>query len=348
MKRNYYLHFLDNLNQLDYPKVLYTVHVVADNCTDRTAELARQAGAMVHERVDPDNRGKGFALQWLLQRIWKSEQEFDAVIILDADSVVSRNFLVVMDAKLKQGHQIIQANDAVLDPDRSWAMSMRAAAMAAVNYLRPQGRMVLGGSVGLKGNGMVFHRSVLAQHEWSASVTEDIDYHMSLILAGKRVVFAPDASVWAEMPASLGGASWTQNVRWEQGRIQMAKYYVPKLLSAALWPNKDAGQASRYPLFDAAMEHLIPPFSILAGLTMALLLLAVLLGSSAAIAFAALLLFVQFIYMIAGMALAGLSKKTYLALLYVPAYMVWKIWLYLRVLFKFEQQGWIRTARDNA
>ena len=338
---------LESFAKLDYPKSLYTVHVVADNCSDQTAALATQGGAVAHERTDTVNLGKGYALQWLLQRVQDAGDLFDAAVVVDADSVVSVNFLAVMDEHLKAGETVIQSHDAVLELKHAWAESLRTAAMAAINYLRPQGRMVLGGSAGLKGNGMVFHRTTLEEHEWSASVTEDIEYHMSMILAGKRVKFAPDAVVWAEMPTELSN-SQTQNVRWEQGRLEMARAYVPQLLKAALRPRKNNGQQSRYLLLDAAMEHIIPPFSILAGLSVVYFALALAIGDIKAVLLAVGILLAQVLYLFASLMLTGASHKTYLALIYTPAFMVWKIWLYIRILLGFEQQGWVRTARDDA
>src|SRR5262245_398722 len=73
---------VENLSRLDYPRELYAIHVVADNCTDRTAELARAGGAIAHERFDSENAGKGYALQWLLQQIWERQEPHDALIIL--------------------------------------------------------------------------------------------------------------------------------------------------------------------------------------------------------------------------------------------------------------------------
>src|SRR5262249_33750666 len=85
---------LESLSELDYPADQYTVHIVADNCTDTTAELARASGyALVHERSDQEKRGKGFALSWLLEQLEKDQLTYDAYIVLDADSVVDPAFL---------------------------------------------------------------------------------------------------------------------------------------------------------------------------------------------------------------------------------------------------------------
>ena len=338
---------LENLNRLRYDKTCYQVCVVADNCTDRTAMLARSAGARVYERTAPDQRGKGVALQWLLEEIVADSVPFDSAIILDADSVVNHDFLTILAARATRGEQAIQAHYTVLNAERSWATSLRGSALAAIHYLRPQGRMVLGGSAGLKGNGMVFSRALLMKHRWSASVTEDIDYHMALMLAGQQVTFAPDAVVWAAMPGSLAGAK-SQNVRWEQGRLETIRRYVPQLWRAARTAMAQGRWRQTTVLLDGIAEHLIPPFSILIGMTGVAFMLAWLSGATGARLTAGSLFLGELLYLVAGMALVGAPGAAYRALVYAPFFLIWKIWLYLRVLFGRERQGWVRTAREKA
>jgi 1,2-diacylglycerol 3-beta-glucosyltransferase len=333
---------LANLGSLDYARHLYEVHVVADNCSDQTAALGRQGGAVVHERTNLEQRGKGYALNWLIEQLNAGDAvDGDgecAVVVLDADSVISPNFLAVMDERLGRGQRAIQAYYAVRDPGRSWSVSLRYAALAVLHYLRPQGRMVLGGSTGLKGNGMVFAAGILQRYPWSASLTEDIEYHMTLILNGIRVTFAPDAVVWAEMPGTLRGAQ-TQNVRWERGRMEMLRRYVPLLLDQAL-------RRRSFMLFDAAMEQMIPPFSVLAGASVAALVAALILGHAGATILAIALIVGQIVYTLAGLWLAGAPAAVYRALLYAPALILWKILLYVRVVIGLDKQGWVRTKRD--
>jgi 1,2-diacylglycerol 3-beta-glucosyltransferase len=344
---------LENLNRLDYPTTQYEIHVVADNCTDQTANVARQGGAIAHERSDTTRRGKGFALEWLLHRLWDAETPHEALVILDADTVVSSNFLRVMDARLSNGEQVIQAYYAVRDPARSWAVSIRYIALAAIHYLRPLGRMVLGGSAGLKGNGMVFAAEAMKKHQWSAHLTEDIEFHMQLVLAGGRVTFAPDAIVEAEMPDSLHSAQ-TQNARWERGRVEMARRYIPPLWREA-WKAFGAYQGRRaYLFFDAIAEHIIPPFSILIAANMLCLFVALILppGSYPLLKTTNLLLgsgvlFGQIVYTFASLRLVRAPQKIYFALLYAPIFVLWKIGLYFRVFFKADQREWVRTARNE-
>jgi 1,2-diacylglycerol 3-beta-glucosyltransferase len=349
---------LANLRQLDYPAELYEVHVVADNCSDNTAELARACGTIVHERVDDTLIGKGYALQWLLKRLWAAGTPHDALVVLDADSIVSRNFLRVMNSQLTAGAHAVQAYYAVREPGSSPVVALRYIGMAMVNYLRPLGRMALGGSAGLKGNGMLFRAKLMLQHEWTGHLTEDIEFHMSLISAGERVLFAPDAVVWAEMPATLAGST-TQNERWERGRVEMLRRYVPRLLGDARHALGRGQWRRAYLNFDAAMEHLIPPFTVLVAISLLLSTATVLLFAlsfwfapsalrcATANLFLALFLALgQTIYIGASLQLTRAPKTIYKALLYAPAFMLWKLVLYGRVLTGRQQKGWIRTTRN--
>ena len=352
---------LGSLVSLRYPRENYRIHVVADNCADGTAAVTRAAGASAHERHDTDHPGKGPALQWLLRQLAAAGETYDAVIILDADSVVSDNFLRVMGARLAAGQRVVQAYYAVQNSQRSFAVGLRYSALAALHFLRPQGRMVLGGSAGLKGNGMLFATPVLQRHAWTASVTEDIEQHMALLLDGERVYFAPDAAVWAEMPDNLA-QSETQHQRWETGRLVLARRYVPQLLRAAARALQAGRPGQTFVLLDAVMEHLIPPFAILAaasGLLVGLSLMlwvapALGLAPAAARPLAGLdlslslgLLAGQAVYLLAALRLARAPRSAYWQLVYAPVYVLWKVRQYTRALFSQGRQAWVRTTRNE-
>lgn len=332
---------LRNLLALDYPRDLYAVHVIADNCTDQTAALARAAGAIVHERTDADLRGKGYALRWLFERLLTDARSGDAFVVVDADSVVNPGFLRALDGHLQRGAVAIQGYDTVLNPDASWGTGLRYVAFALLHYLRPLGRRLFGGSAGLKGNGMCFSRAVLEGTDWGAfSVTEDLQFHLDLLLSGRPVTFAPDAVVWAEMPPSMKVAH-AQNVRWETGRLQMVERYVPRLLRAAL-------RRRSLILLDAALENLVPPFSIMAAGGVVCLVGALVWGSPWAIALALFILGGQVVYTLTGLLLVHAPVRVYLALLYAPFYVGWKLllWLGIAIQKKRRPTEWVRTARS--
>ena len=91
---------VDNLKMLDYPKELYDIFVIADNCTDNTAQIARDCGAIVHERFNDKERGKGFAMEWMFARLFEMKRKYDAVAIFDADNLVDKRFLLEMNNRL--------------------------------------------------------------------------------------------------------------------------------------------------------------------------------------------------------------------------------------------------------
>jgi 1,2-diacylglycerol 3-beta-glucosyltransferase len=358
---------IQNLLMLDYPSALFSIHVVADNCTDQTAEIAADLGVNVYVRTDSVHKGKGYALQWLIEMLWSKEIHHEAAVILDADSFLSANFLVVMDARLNQGERAIQAYYSVSEPGNSITGSLRYAALALVHFLRPQGRMVLGGSTGLKGNGMVFRADLLKEMVWSASITEDIDQHMALIFRGERVMFTPDALVWGEMPDTLA-SSESQIDRWESGRLQMARKYIIPLLKRSLAEYRKKNFPSAFILFDAAIEHMIPPFSVLVGLSIVFFVadLSFLVGYTVwthGILFSTdlqtVLILVnfllgvwlvigQFIYLYTGLIMVKAPRIVYKNLLFAPFFVVWKIWHYIRVLLGGTQSGWVRTTRNKS
>ena len=125
-----------SLLAVDYPPDLYQVHVIADNCTDRTAELARAQGAVVHERQDAARRGKGYALRWLFAQLLRDPASGDAFVIVDADSIVNQGFLRALDRRLRGDTVAIQAYGTVLNVAAWWGTALRYVAFALLYYLR--------------------------------------------------------------------------------------------------------------------------------------------------------------------------------------------------------------------
>src|SRR6185437_14684944 len=159
---------MESISALDYPPERLRVHIVADNCTDRTAEVARRAGAIVYERRDAERIGKGFAISLgLSAALQLAGQAHDGVVFIDADSDLTPQFLRVLAAYLDAGAQAIQAYYSVRNAGDSSVAMLRYVALCLYHYLRPLGRSRLGLSAGLRGNGMCFRRQV-AELGWSA------------------------------------------------------------------------------------------------------------------------------------------------------------------------------------
>lgn len=346
---------LESLSQLDYPSSLVSTCVIADNCEDQTAKIALENGATVYIRKNPSLLGKGHALNWGLKQALESGKDFDAVVIVDADTILSSKVLKVMDSHLAQGERVIQTYYSVRNPEDSNTEGIRYAAFTVLHYLRPLARNWLGFSCGLKGNGMVFRKGILEKYPFSGSITEDIEIHMNLILAGERVSFAPDAVVWGEMPNTLKN-SQTQHRRWESGRIEMVRRYFFPLLTALMKAARAGNYRRVFLLFDALMEHLIPPFAILVTLSLVCTFFSFLFyftapsrpsQSSFSLSLGLLTLLLEGFYLFVGLWTAQAPKKAYFSLLYAPFYIIWKVKQYINVLFSRERPGWIRTVRNR-
>ncbi len=340
---------IDSIVGQRYPTDLLRVHVVADNCTDATAEIAREHGAEVHERFDGSAPGKGPALGWLVRQLEERGDQSDAIVIIDADTTMALDFLEVVDAAFADGVSAWQAYYKVRDPEVSASTALRQAALALRHYVRPLGRNAFGGSSGLFGNGMIFRTELLRRRQFSAHLTEDVEFQLELLLDGELVTFVPDAVVEAEMPTTFTAAR-TQNERWELGRLQLARRFLPELVGRAFRP----GGRRRAAYLDAALDQSVPPLSVLAVGTSALAVAATVLprarGSRLGRAGTALawvsVLGLAF-HVIAGLRLARVPRAVYLALLQAPRLVAWKLALWLRVLVRPSGVSWKRTERND-
>jgi cellulose synthase/poly-beta-1,6-N-acetylglucosamine synthase-like glycosyltransferase len=331
---------LASLRQLDYPPELFTPLVIADNCTDETAALVRAAGVRVLERTSETERAKGYALRYALERLAAANEDYDAYVIVDADTVFTPVFLREMDAALRGGALVAQGQYRVLNAGEGWAAGLRAVAFALINHVRPLGRSLFGLSAGLKGNGMVLGRAVIARFGWAAyGLTEDAEYHVSLIKAGIRVTYVPRAVVAAEMPASVR-QSGSQQERWERGRIELARAHGLDMLGDFL----RTGDVAR---LDVAVESLTPPLSLLAVGVVFALLGAGLLRWEVGLWVALGLLGALVLHVAVGIALGRLPLRVVLSLLAAPFYIVWKSLLFLGALVARGAGGWIRTPRNS-
>lgn len=334
----------------DYPASLVAVHVVADHCTDGTADVVRSSGDVVHERND-GAPGKGPALTWLLDRLAATGERFDVYVFVDADTVLAPDALTELIAVVAAGHPVVQGHYAVLDPEQTGVVAFRAAALAARTFLRPLGRTAIGGSAGLYGTGMAFRADVAAGLRWSGHLTEDIETHLELLERGILVAFAPDARFEAEMPATLE-ASASQHERWERGRAELARAAVPRLCRRAV----RGGPAGRRAYLDAALDQSVPPFSIVvlasgAWVAIASLRLAVAPRSRAArrdVALAALTMTTQAAYVWSAVRLDGSSDAVVRSLWKEgPKMLWWKVRLWARVMTTRGDGEWVRTARNT-
>jgi cellulose synthase/poly-beta-1,6-N-acetylglucosamine synthase-like glycosyltransferase len=330
----------------DYPRPQYEVVVIADNCDDDTASVARKQGARVLERTDSTRRGKGPALGWAFARLLE-EQRHDAFLVLDADTRPAPDVLTRFAAALRRGASVVQGRCAVGNTGESWRTAMMTADMALIYYLRPAGRQALGASVDIQGTAFVLVPAVLRQVPWQAtSVVEDREYHLRLLLHGFRSVFVPEAVVYTVMEPTLASAR-QQELRWEGGRMGLARQHLGALLRAA-WRRR--ARAGWWPYLDTAVDLAIPPFALLAGGTAAMTALHAVAfglagGPGGLAALWATLLAAQAFYVFAGCALARVPTRAYAALfVYGPLYAIAKVGCYV-ALVRRGGHGWIPTTR---
>jgi 1,2-diacylglycerol 3-beta-glucosyltransferase len=329
-----------SLFAVDYPRDRFDVLVVADNCSDDTAGRARNAGASVLERENKQQRGKGYALDYAFQQL---PPEVDAVVVIDADTLVSPNLLQAFSARLNEGAAAVQADYAVRNARAGWRPRLMAIALGAFHIVRSRGRERLGLSCGLRGNGMCFTRSVLEQVPHRAySIVEDVEYGIRLALAGHRVHYADEAHVYGEM-VSTSQAAKSQRLRWEQGRAQLVREHMRPLFGQAF------SRRDRV-LLDLAMDMLVPPLSRLVTLAalgeLAALGLKLALGGfgiSLTAYGVALLLLVG--YVLRGWRLSETGMRGLLDLGLAPVYVAWKLTLRYGDR-KQTSQDWVRTTRE--
>lgn len=322
-----------------------SIHVIADNCSDQTATVVRalmaesSAAVALWERHDDSKRAKGFALEWALPQIftWSEQRGRPAafVCIVDADAALTPGSLVRARQGFAAGEAVLQSEYVFGEGLGLKAKVMRIA--SAVIVVRGLGHSQFGCSDTLKGNGMWFRRSVLAQIPWCAySLAEDLEYTMLLHRAGYRVCVLTGSGVSGRLAATQEGEN-TQRLRWEGGRWAVVRAEIGRLL-------RDALRKPSLRNLDILAELLVPPLGLLVSLQ-ALVLGALLFvpGPGWMIVAAGWLLLG--VVIVASVPLAGLPLRLLGALVYVPFYVLWKLLLLPRTIIASRSKRWIRTAR---
>lgn len=254
---------VENLHVLKYPRELYDIYVVADNCKDTTAHIARNAGAIVYERFNSEQRGKGYAMEWMFEKLFEQPKQYDAVVVFDADNLVDTNFLLEMNSRLCKGEKVIQGYLDAKNPNDTWISGTFAISFYVVNHIWHLAKYNLGLSSVLGGTGMCISTDILKKFGWGATcLTEDMEFTMKTLLIGIRTTWAHDAIVYDEKPLTFM-QSWKQRKRWAQGHFDVASRYIPKLITEGI-KRRDIR------LLDGVI-HLVQPHFLLLSTTFVLL-----------------------------------------------------------------------------
>jgi cellulose synthase/poly-beta-1,6-N-acetylglucosamine synthase-like glycosyltransferase len=336
---------INKLRQMDYPEELFNICVVADCCSDKTAELARQAGAVVYDRTEGPKTGKGAALSYLFEQIL-SEDQSDAVIVFDADTQVDPNFLKYMEFHLLQGEQAIQGNHIIRNPDDGWFPALTWAMFMIDNRYQNLGRSNLGWSAKNMGDSICFRARVLSDTGWGEGLTEDYHLRQKLLLKDLKIIYEPHAIGYGEAALNWSQARM-QRARWLRGTSDASRQFGKQLLLEGIRRRRPA-------LLDGALQAYLPSYSTLTVATSIIFLFQVfsswLMGltfPSALITAWGILLVLNFVYPILGLVLEGAPIKAYLAIFSGPLFIAWRTWIAFTARFRTRKVQWIRTEHGK-
>ena len=317
--------------------------VVADNCQDRTAAIAREAGAEVIERQSASERGKGFAISFGLAALRPDPPE--VVVIVDADCWVVGGSLARLAEAARSTGRAVQADYLITAPAAGAKLgSINAFAVLVRNRVRPLGLDRLAKVCQLTGSGMAFPWKVIVDAPaMKENLVEDLALGMEMTLAGQPPRLCPDVRVQSELPdgaqAGLG-----QRRRWEHGQLYAMATYAPRLVSSFL-------RRPRAALLGLALDLLVPPLSLLVTMQLAFFALAgagTVLHISSSLPVLVSELSLGAVFLATGLAWLFFGRSTLPlgTVLRIPFYVLWKASLYTSLLVKGKQKTWERTERN--
>jgi 1,2-diacylglycerol 3-beta-glucosyltransferase len=335
---------VDRLRGLEYPAELFTIHIVADHCSDDTAALARHAGAIVHERNQGPRLGKGAALAWLFKRIL--DDQCDAVVVFDSDTQVAADFLCLMATRLAQGAQVIQGQHIIRNPESGWFPALAWAMFLIDNRYQNLGRTNLGWSAKNMGDSICFRADILSRMGWGEGLTEDYQLRQLLLLEGIRISYEPFAKGYGEAPRTWAQAR-AQRARWLRGTRQASRQFAYPLLVEAI-RRRDLA------LLDGALQAYLPSFSTLTVGCIIALLGQILLSQLVSSVLPNTLLYAWtgicvalFVYPLFGLALERAPAKAYIVILTGPLFIVWRTYLAIKSRYFRRQDIWVRTVHGE-
>jgi len=341
---NEVLHIRDCVRSIvaaEYPTTLRRIIVIADNCTDGTAKLAREAGAECLERTDLERPGKPQAIAWALAQL--ELPACDAVVIVDADTVIAADFIRGLARHGPLREVVLQANFMVSNEEESWLTRLGGLLSRCRYEVSYPLKQAAGINCPLTGNGMCIGTGVLQTVGWKAfSITEDSELYMQYTIAGVRIHHARWATLYSQESSSLSQGA-TQRRRWMAGRLWVLRTYF-----GALWASRAIGRHQKLDLIvELVLSSPVLQATTACGLALALLLLNP--GGYGVLLCAAAL-----------GSLVGLVASTLSALrqhpspgqlmldaLHLPVYAGWRVLLLIRTVFTLRDRRWTRTERTT-
>ncbi len=281
-------HLLQSIRAQDYPAQYITTFVIADNCTDNTAAVAREYGATVYTRHSTTHIGKGYALDCLLEQIQEQIglDQFDAFLVFDADNLLSADYIRTINALPNAGYQAFCGFRNTKNFGSNWISSAYGLWYLHESTHNNRSRNVLGVSGCINGTGFGFTRQLLEKlGGWHFySLTEDLEFNNWCAVNGVKIGYCQEAVLYDEQPITFR-QSWKQRIRWIQGGLQVTLKYGAKLLgeiskgkwqsytcfeffSITLWCVFLAAMSAGLSLLLAALTQTLPQFLLTLGMTL--------------------------------------------------------------------------------
>ncbi|MDE1175186.1 MAG: glycosyltransferase family 2 protein [Edaphobacter sp.] len=313
--------------------MLVDLYVIADNCTDQTAEIASKAGAKVLVRTNATERGKGYALHHAFTTL--ESLGYDCFLIVDADTEVAPGFITEAAGTMRGGAQAVQVRYLVSNLEASTRTRLMGLALRAFNVVRPLGRDQLGLSAGILGNGFGLTAETLRSVPYLASsVVEDLEYHLALVRSGRRVAFVNTTTVFGEMPVQGKGVK-TQRSRWEGGRLRMLLEKSPELAMNVLH--------GQWRMLEPLLELLLLPLAF----HVTLLAIAVSTPAILARSLGAAGILIVALHLLAAILVGGGTWHDAGTLFVAPFYVLWKLMMIPATLRNARSKhAWVRTSRN--
>ena len=228
---------IETIKNQDYPQKLIKIFVVADNCTDNTAQISRDAGATVFERFNTHEVGKGYALDFLLGKIKEkySKEKFDGYFVFDADNLLRPNYITEMNKTFSDGYDVITSYRNSKNYGDNWISAGYALWFLRESRFLNNSRMLIGTSCAVSGTGFMFSDKVIKKYGgWKFFLlTEDIEFSVNNILNNIKIGYCDSAILYDEQPVKFS-QSWNQRMRWAKGYLQVIRDYGYRLAKKAV------------------------------------------------------------------------------------------------------------------
>ena len=257
-------HLVKSLLDQNYPKDLYDVYVIPNNCTDETEKVAKKAGAKIIKCTVP-TKSKGEVLKFTFEKLSKNK-DIDSYIIFDADNVVHPDFLSKMNDALCEGYKVAQGFRDSKNPGDNWISGSYSIFYWIQNFFFSKARMQMGGSASINGTGFMIKKEIIDEYGFNTyTLTEDVEFTAQCALKGIKVMLVEDAITYDVQPTEFK-ASWKQRKRWSMGNIQCFRRYNKDLF-------RTYSKTGFIPCLDMLLSFMAPYIQILTTLLTVILIL---------------------------------------------------------------------------